>query len=58
MISFNGPLKPGDKVLVEWQERKFEARIEEIAFRDGEEVAPGIRKNEPIKLTLALIRMV
>lgn len=60
MIAFNGPLKPGDVVTLEWEGKKFEAKIEEIAFRAGEPVsfAPGVYKTEPIKLTLSLVRMV
>ena len=54
MINFNGPLKPGDQVTVEWEGKKFAGTIEEIAFRAGEEVRPGLYKSEPIKLTIAL----
>lgn len=56
MIAFNGPLKPGDKVTVEWEGKRFEGRIEEIAFRAGEQVRPNVWTKEPIKLTVALIR--
>jgi len=58
MIEFNGPLRPGDRVVVEWEGRKFEGRIEEIAFRAGKEMGQNIVQSEPIKLTVALIRAV
>ena len=53
-IAFNGPLRPGDKVIVEWDGKKFAGVIEEIAFRAGSEIQPGIICTEPIKLTVAL----
>lgn len=58
MIAFNGPLRPGDKVTVEWEGKKFEGRIEEIAFRAGKEMGRNIVQSEPIKLTVALVRAV
>lgn len=57
MIAFNGPLRPGDAVIVEWEGKRFEGRIEEIAFRAGNEVGRNIIQSEPIKLTVALIQV-
>lgn len=60
MIEFNGPLMPGDKVIVKWTDKEFEGRIEEIAFRASVEFVddahPAVRKAEPVKLTISLTR--